>query len=355
VNPIFLFQALQPMSDVLALAWCAIAFCFALKSRGHVYWALACGVSIGLAVLVRPSNFLIVLPVLILLGMDWRRLGILVLGGMPIALFLGFYQWVLYGSPFASGYGGYGEVLGSVLSNSHVVPKLKHFGLWLGRSFGWVVPVLAIPGLLLGKTPVRVRIALAAWLLAFVAFYAAYQTSNETWWYLRFLLPAYPPLLAGAALFGERLVRWTSAKTIPARFGKIAEAVLTLLLFAASISVSVHWTRKLHAASIADGERVYPDTADWMKVHLPPDAVVLCMQVSGALLYLSNYPLLRYDSLNEAQWAYVQHWRQTRNVALYAVLFPFEYSERKVLESLVPGDWSQVGSVKHVQIFRLND
>jgi hypothetical protein len=79
------------------------------------------------------------------------------------------------------------------------------------------------------------------------------------------------------------------------------------------------------------------------------------MQVSGALLYFSDYPLLRYDALNKVQWAYVRHWRQTRNVALYAVLFPFEYSERTVLESLVPGDWPQVGSVKHVRIYRLND
>jgi hypothetical protein len=79
------------------------------------------------------------------------------------------------------------------------------------------------------------------------------------------------------------------------------------------------------------------------------------MQVSGALLYFSDYPLLRYDALNEVQWAYVWHWRQTRNVALYAVLFPFEYAERTVLESLVPGDWSHIESVKHVRIYRLND
>src|SRR5262249_13340640 len=123
VNPFFLAQALVPMSDVLALAWCAIAFAFALKSRESVYWALASGLAIGVAVLVRPSNCLIVPAVLVLLGMDLKRLGMLVLGGLPIALFLGVYQLILYGSPFESGYGGYGTVVNS-LSYSRFLHKL---------------------------------------------------------------------------------------------------------------------------------------------------------------------------------------------------------------------------------------
>jgi hypothetical protein len=123
-------------------------------------------------------------------------------------------------------------------------------------------------------------------------------------------------------------------------------------MFAASITLSVQWSRKLDAASVADGERVYPDTVEWMRDHAGPQAVVLCMQVSGALHY-SNYPILRYDALDEAGWAYIRQWQRTQHVPLYAVLFPFEYAERNVLESQIPGDWLQVGNVRHVRIYRL--
>jgi len=314
-------------------------------------WALTCGAAIGVAVLVRPSNCLIGLPVLVLLGKDWKRIGMVVLGGLPFALLLAIYQSKLYGSIFESGYGA--GVLAD-FSRSFVVPSIENFVLWLGRSFGWIIPGLAVPGLLVGRVEARVRVALGAWLLAFVAFYAPYKYSSETWWYLRFLLPIYPPLLTGAALCGDRILGSIfKINDGVVKAAKVISGLLLLLIFAASITLSVQWSRKLDATSVADGERVYPDTADWMRDHVEPQAVVLCMQVSGALLYLSNYPILRYDYLDEAGWVYVRQWQRTRHVPLYAVLFPFEYAERNVLETQIPGDWLQVGNVRHVRIYRL--
>jgi hypothetical protein len=344
-------MSLSFVSDVLALVWCTISVCCARSSRRSTIWALACGAAIGVAILVRPSNCLIALPVLVLLGKDWKRIGAVILGGLPFAVLLAVYQSKLYGSIFETGYGA-GVV--TDFSRSFVVPSTENFVLWLGRSFGWIIPGLTIPGLLLGRAEPRVRLALATWLLAFVIFYAPYKYSSEAWWYLRFLLPIYPPLLTGAALCGDRILG--SISKINHRVGKAAKLISGLLLsliFASSITLSIQWTRKLNATSIADGERVYPDTADWMRDHVEPHAVVLCMQVSGALLYLSNYPILRYDYLDEAGWAYVRQWQRAQHVPLYAVLFPFEYAERNVLESRIPGDWLQVGNVRHVRIYRL--
>ena len=52
--PPFLFQAVQPMSDVVATFWCLAAVFGALKARRHPIWALAAGASVGIAALVRP-------------------------------------------------------------------------------------------------------------------------------------------------------------------------------------------------------------------------------------------------------------------------------------------------------------
>jgi hypothetical protein len=357
-NSVFLSMALTPMSDVLALAWCALAFCFALKSRTNTYWALACGLAIGVAVLVRPSNYLMGLPVLFLLGIDVRRLGMVFLGGFPIALFLSFYNLALYGSPFDSSY-GYDEVE-NYFSLSYVLPTLKHFALWLGRTSGWWM-VLTLPGLIFGRTPARLRLALGAWVVVFVAFYSTVKFSHQEWWYLRYILPAYPPLLVGAALCVESLAHWTSSTT--QRFAKMAEVAVPLAVFAISLTISINWTREQGATSNAEAERVYPESADWIKKHLPPQAVIVCMQLSGALYYFSHYPILRYDRLTQSQWAYVRDWRRMRNEPLYAVLFPFEYREWispgvagfKALGSIIPGDWVQVGNVQDVLIYRLKD
>jgi hypothetical protein len=77
------------------------------------------------------------------------------------------------------------------------------------------------------------------------------------------------------------------------------------------------------------------------------------MQVSGALYY-SNHTLLRYDELDHSAWAYVQRWRQERNVPLYAALFDFEYSDQKVLDQ-IPANWSHIANVKRVRIYQLTD
>ncbi len=57
--PVFVFQAIQPMSDVVATFWVLAAVLCALLSRDDRRWALAAGFCFGAAVLVRPSNVLL--------------------------------------------------------------------------------------------------------------------------------------------------------------------------------------------------------------------------------------------------------------------------------------------------------
>ena len=57
--PVFLFIAVQPMSDVLAAAWVILVVFAALRSRKRESWALLAGAGFGMSVLVRPSNILV--------------------------------------------------------------------------------------------------------------------------------------------------------------------------------------------------------------------------------------------------------------------------------------------------------
>jgi len=67
-SPIFLFQIVQPMSDVPAAAWWTLAFLFACSSLPNA--ALAAGATAGLAVLTRPN--LAPLGLIVALCAAWR-------------------------------------------------------------------------------------------------------------------------------------------------------------------------------------------------------------------------------------------------------------------------------------------
>lgn len=94
--PLFVMQNLQPMSDVPAMMWCMAAVLFALQARERWPWGLAAGAGVAMAVLVRPSNMLLLLPVAVLLGVRWRAWLALAVGGLPGALFLAWFNRQLY-------------------------------------------------------------------------------------------------------------------------------------------------------------------------------------------------------------------------------------------------------------------
>ena len=60
--PVFLFEAVQPTGDVTATMWAMASVYFALRARRSDRWASAAGAALGVAVLVRPANLLLLLP-----------------------------------------------------------------------------------------------------------------------------------------------------------------------------------------------------------------------------------------------------------------------------------------------------
>lgn len=339
VSPMFLHTALQPMSDLPATVWVMAALWFALRARTHWPWAVAAGFAVGVAVLVRPTNLLVLFPAAVALGWRpkaWLALG---LGGLPAALFLGAYQRELYGNVFTTGYGA----VGGLFRLEYVPHNAAHFALWifLLASPPVVLAALALPAL---RQQARLVGLASAWILAFVGCYVFYYHSGETWWYLRFILPMFPAvILAGVvALYHarQRLAASRWARWLPA-----AAVVLAL-------AWDVRLSRELGSAYMKRNDMSYEQSARWMKAHAPADAIVLQMQCSGAFTYYTDFSIVRWDLIEPpSAWPLLRETARRTGRPIYAALFDFE--EDSALQQRTPGNWIFLTRLGQVSLWQL--
>jgi len=341
-SPLYLWSSLQAMSDVPSLVWTTAAVLAALKSRERAAWAVAAGGAVAVDVLLRPTNVLAFVPVAVALGASPRRWMLFIAGGLPGAVFFCAHSAAAYGSYLATGYGD-----STFAFRAGFVPgTLLHYALWLPALFTPAVAlILGLPWL--GGEMARTRWLLGAWILVFAAFYSAYECTHETWWYLRFLLPAAPAIVVGALLVLRAILAHAPPRADPGRSPAAFASALALVA-----AMSLWGTRDLHALSIGKGELRYGHVADWMTSNVPPDAVCLTMQASGALLYYTQFTFIRWDALDKANAGRVEAAILKANRPLYAVLFPFEIDQLGVLDKMMRGHWSQVGKVEDVTIWR---
>ena len=95
---------------------------------------------------------------------------------------------------------------------------------------------------------------------------------------------------------------------------------------------------------------MYLKTTGWLKANLPADAVVLCMQTSGAVYYDTDFTILRWDQIDRGSLATVLAPLRSTRRPLYAALYPFEVEP--ALKERFPGRWTQVGKVGFSTIWR---
>ncbi len=341
-SPLFSFSSLQTMSDMPAMVWVTAAMLCTWESRRRAWLALPAGLAFSVAVLVRPTDLVALLPLAIALGPSLRRWLVLIAGGLPGAVFQGALNLAAYGHAATTGYGNMGALFGW-----HNVPAtLLHYAVWL--------PVLLTPLVLLsvGLPAIerRQRSAaawLAAWALVFPVFYLFYFHTRDDWWYLRFLLPAFPPLAVAALLVARML--FARAKINPRAWWFAAAAIAVLIH-------GVLWSRHFHVFSTGRGEGVYPETAAWLQAHLPANAVVATMQTSGALFYYTEYTLFRWDMVAPGDFQRIAATCTAAGRPVYAVLFPFEIVDPHWMASSMrlPGHWTRDGAVRQVSIWRYN-
>jgi hypothetical protein len=300
-SPPFVYQSLQPMSDIPVAFWWTLA---ALLAFSRWRWTNpAMTVSVAAAILTRPNLIPLAVPLTLFAAFahcrkghrhDWRAAAAVVAGATIGALVTAIVNTVFYGAPAVSGYGAPRDLYG-----------FQHVATNVTRYLGWLVdsetPLVAISlaGMLVlaGAGGFRRWIALyAASVVAIVLCSYLLYMPFESWTYLRFLLPMYPFLfisLLGVAAIGPLRDRPKIRMTVL--------AAVTLFIVVAHLRYVERW----HVLSTKDFERRYFVVAQYARGTFPANAVFITLQHSGSIRYYADRKTLRYDwippqSLDEA-------------------------------------------------------
>ena len=327
-SPIFLYQAVQPMSDVPAAALWLAALVALGPSASSAPRQIVAGACASLAVLMRPNVALIVLPLLALLPgvTGWLRFGAATL---PAAIAMAALNAARYGSPLASGYGST-DVLFSL---AHLGPNLARYPAWLVQT---ETPLLTLAplGAVLAYRGGQARFAAVATMgvVLTAATYLAYTVFNE-WWYIRFLLPAVPVLL----VFGVVAARWLAAWAVP-RYEAAAIVLLSLVLGAWSLEVA----RERQVFNLAALESRFRLTGEYAARSFPDTAVVLAAQVSGSVRYFGRRDTINWDALAPGSLQQTVTWLGAQRRPVYLALEDQEveaFRQRFAADGLGSLDW----------------
>ena len=297
-SPIFLFQIVQPMSDVAATAWWTMALVFALLPVPVA--PIAAGAAAGIALLTRP-NLLVLTALVLIAAVGWppnrraftRSLMALAAGMIPALGTLLLVQGRLYGSPLVSGYGPGADLF----AVANIGPNMWGYAARLGQGEAPALVLAAAASCVLvatrqGATTHAARrrhtFAFAAIGAALVVgSYLPYSVFRE-WSYLRFLLPAFPLVfVAIGALVSDAVLR------IPTSVRGIAFlAALTV-----ACSVNVERAEREQAFNMRRYESRYRLAGLYLDQALPTNAVIVSVQESGSARYYTRRPILRWDLL----------------------------------------------------------
>jgi hypothetical protein len=344
-SPLFLFVAVQPLSDLLATVWAEAAILCAWRARERRLCAAMAGASLGIATLVRPTDAVLLLPVLTAMPLAIRHYALLTVGALPFAAFVAVYQAWAYGHPLSSGYGN----VSSAFAWANIGPSLTHYFRWLPRLGSWLIVLAPTAAWAWRGALARWRVVAGTWVLVVFGTYAVYLLTSETWWYMRFVLPAFPPLIL-ASLAGLQEITRAAARQVPT--GRLARAAGLSALAVAALCVAVLVRSPQHDAfrAVKEDERVYPDALKVVALESPPGTPVLMVQMTGAANYYAPHlRFLRYDALSPDAWRALRQWQSLTHAAIGAALFPFERDELfRDGGTPLPCNWQSRGHYRHV-------
>jgi Dolichyl-phosphate-mannose-protein mannosyltransferase len=292
LSPIFLYQAVQPMSDVPATAlWlAALIGCVRGDRRGDI----AAGICASFAVLTRPNLAVAVVPLAWLLRdrRAWIAFGV---SALPALAALAALNGVRYGSPLASGYGE----AGSLFSFAHVVANAPRYLRWLVETQSPLILYAVVAPFILWRRghgqPLRKQRALAlicsGAVILVVATYLAYSVFDD-WWYLRFLLPVLPVLIGFMVVAGRRLFEGLPAGAWRSRRRPLLFIVFVMLVVWYGVVAAGR-----HVFDLQRLESRFVLAGEYAARELPSDAVVLAVQQSGSIRFYAGLPTIAWDAV----------------------------------------------------------
>jgi hypothetical protein len=292
VSPTFLYQAMQPMSDVPVTACWTGAILIARGSRPLSL--VAAGLLASVAILVRPNlaplGMLVVAASASTVGQANLSRAIVCAAAMvPGILALGAIQYVRYGSPLASGYGAFGDLF----SLANVGPNLARYPRWLTEThtpFIWLWVLAPVWIVRAAPTVRRFAWVCYAFCIAVVAAYLPYLYFRpEEWFYTRFLLPAVPLMLLHGVMLALHVLRRISPRAALPTTACLAAALAAWLCMTA---------RAVGAFDLRASEDKYPAVGSFVRDNAPSSAFILARQHSGSIRYYSGRQTVRWDVLD---------------------------------------------------------
>ena len=303
-SPAFLTMTKEPMSDVPAAAFWAVATWMTcsvrlqadLEQRSRSTAVLA-GVAAAIAILIRPN----LVPLAAVLGasMVWPRadqslrdrVRAFVAFSVPVVVACLAIAWInqsLFGSPLASGYGATGQLF----SFANVLTNAQRYGGWLTETqtpivFAGLIPLL-VPSSRFWQRPggsfcALLLAAIAGTVFAIYAFYIPF----DAWWFLRLLLPAWPALGVGTSAFAFAMAG-------PTRRALALAAIAAIGIYTASIA------HRLNVFPDNEGERRYATIAQLVQQATEPTSIILASIHTGPIRYYAGRDTMRFDFLDEA-------------------------------------------------------
>jgi hypothetical protein len=346
---VFLFQAVQPMSDIAAACWSLAALLFALRSGRKPVWGLFAGASFGMAVIVRPADVLLAIPLALALSWRPRTLALFVIGGLPFAAFYLAWNHAAYGSFWATGYSG---LLGDEFALTNFGPRFLHYGKWVIAQLS---PVVLLGWLAVGadrKVLARHRAILLLWFVPVFLLYCFWGW-YETWWATRLLLPALPALILGFLLVTRDLLHLLPEREAggPRRHLRAATVVILLLVVAGA-----EWRiiRRFRPFAIVRGQSVFRDACRWLAEKggdkTAGKALVASSEFSGAVRYYTDYWPIRRDAIGPEDFATIRARAAERGYGILGVVLPHEVGPSR---PHVPGRWTLLQKFGDATVWQL--
>ncbi|MGH9838598.1 MAG: YfhO family protein, partial [Blastocatellia bacterium] len=345
-NVTFLFMALSPMSDVPATCWSLAAIWASLRSRKKEGWAAFAGAAFGMAVLIRPTGVLLLPPIFFCMRLKPRTLLLFVLGGLPLAATLLAYNAAAYGHPLQSGYQKIG--LHQEIKAAGASARLSHYFYWLEMTLSPLV-LLGWAGVaFVRRIDWRIRAMLITWFGGYLAFYCCYDVYN-VWWYTRFLLPGIPALILGALLVAREVIAWFATR-IGKGYRPIFKWISAALLLAIVLRYELHYVDRFNVFITGEVENRLPAACRWADRALPAEALLVSMEMSGAIKFYTRRPIVRWDIVAPDHWPLVKARAAEKGMKWYALLLPHEVEEAK---KRLPGTWVELGVEGSVSMWRI--
>ena len=361
-SPAFLFQLMQPMSDVPAAALWVMAAASATGASRRA--PLMAGLATSAAILVRPNllpmgivlglYFLSVNPTCRLKVVSRRHRGLtpavsFAAASAPGCLAVALIQQMFYGSPLRSGYGS----LDALFSTANIGPNAARYFTWMWQSHtpAWLL-ALAAPFVLPGSLT-ALLLSLAA---VNVACYLPYAVFND-WWYLRFLLPAIAIVIVLMTAVVDGIAARTSRIDL-SRTRRVRAAVVGVV----ALVICPLFIREARARSAFDLHRLesrYERAGVYVAGHLPPNALVITSWESGSIRFYGHRTTLVWDALDPAWLDRAIAYSRARGLEPFLLFERWEepnFRQRFAGSAIATLDWPPAAEIAgQVRIYRPDD